>query len=364
MSRLSLSSCLPMSSRLPISLRGVSVLLVLLPTTFWLTGCKEEAPAAPEGQPVRVVSVGSFAGKDALTATGLIRARDELPLAFKTGGIIRELRTDAGRNVRAGEVLAALEMPELDAQVTQAEESLAKAERDLARAVSLRERGLIALQAEQDALTQRDVAAAGLKAARFNREHAVITAPSDGVVLQKLAEARETVAPGQPVLVLGRADRGWVLRTGLPDRDAVRMRIGDAATVTLDAWPGRTLQGRVSRVAAASDARTGTVDIDVALPATELRLVSGLVGRLSVQAAPATNSALTVPLGALLEGNAGDAHVFVLSADGKNAQRRNVKTGALRDGQIEIASGLEPGLRVVSEGAAWLNDGDAIRLVP
>lgn len=338
--------------------------LLFLPATLVLAACGDEQVPPPSGQPVRVTTVGSAGVAEVITASGLVRAREELALAFKTGGIIRALNVEAGQSVRAGQVLAALEMPELDAQLTQAEEAAAKAGRDLARATSLRERGLIALQAEQDAQTQYEMTAAALNAARFNREHAVIVAPADGVVLQKRAEARETVAPGQAVLVVGRADRGWVLRAGLSDREAVRVRPGDAATVTLDAWPGQRLTGRVRTVAAASDPRTGTVEVEVALPASGLRLVSGLVGRVSLAPAAAPAAALTVPLGALLEGNAGSAHVFVLGADRRHVVRRTVRTGALGADHILVLAGLVPGEQVVSEGAAWLNDGDAVRLLP
>lgn len=340
--------------------------LLLLPATLLLAACGDEALPPPAGQPVRLSAVGATAATETISASGLVRAREELALAFKTGGIVREITVEAGQSVRAGQLLAALEMPELDAQVTQAEEAVAKAERDLARARSLRARGLIALQAEQDAQTQHEVAAAVLTAARFNREHAVIISPADGVVLQKRSEARETVAPGQPVLVVGRADRGWVLRAGLSDRDAVRVRPGAAASVTLDAWPGQRLAGRVRTVAAASDPRTGTVEVEVALPASGLRLVSGLVGRVTLApaAARARAATLTAPLGALLEGNAGSAHVFVLAADGRHVERRTVRTGTLEADRIEILAGLAPGEQVVSEGAAWLNHGDAVRILP
>lgn len=157
-----------------------------------------------------------------------------------------------------------------------------------------------------------------------------------------------------------------MLRAGLTDRDAVRVRPGQAATVTLDAWPAQRLNGTVRTVAAASDPRTGTVEIEVNLPASGLRLVSGLVGRVSLSPAPAAASkaALSVPLGALLEGNAGSAQVFVLAADRQHVERRTVKTGALGPARIEILAGLSAGEQVVSEGAAWLNDGDAVRILP
>jgi RND family efflux transporter MFP subunit len=198
------------------------------------------------------------------------------------------------------------------------------------------------------------------------------------LILEKRADARETVAAGQPVVIFGRLDKGWVVRAGLPATDAVRINVGDAVQVQLDTATAdaAALPGKVRRIAAASDPRTGSVELEVALPATKSRLVSGMVARLEFSIGSAKqdgkagknasdkNPTVSLPLAAVLEGNAGRAVVFILAADKKKVQRIEVKTGRLIDGGIEILDGLPSGAQVVSEGAAWLSDGDSVRVLP
>jgi RND family efflux transporter MFP subunit len=345
-------------------------ILALAAAVVLLVACSESKAPQDQVQPVRVARVSTLAAQPAaaITATGLVRAREEVPLAFKVGGIIRELRVEAGQTVKAGEVLASLDLTEIEAQVNSARDALVRAERELERATTLFAKGMVAQRVEQDARTQRDQAKAALAALQFNRQYAVITAPAVGVILQKRAEARETVAVGQPVLLLGRLDGGWVVRAGLPARDALLLKPGNAATVRLDAVPHDPLAGRVTRVAAASDARTGTLEVEIALPQSSHSLVSGMVAHLSfagnVEARVADMAVIALPLPAVLEGNDSQAKVFVLAADGKKVKRLNVRTGRLLNGAVEVVDGLPAEADVVIEGAGWLSDGDTVRVLP
>ncbi len=220
------------------------------------------------------------------------------------------------------------------------------------------------LESLQDLKTQRDIAAQALKATRFNREYAVITAPSDGVVLRKLAQARETVAPGAPVLVLGSADAGYVLKASLADRDVVQLALGDACEVRFDALPGATLAAEVTRLPAAADARTGMFDVELALAATDPRLRSGLVARLALTPASAGAASLVrVPIAAILEGDRSRASVFVFDAAQQTVARRAVEVAFIDDEQVALASGLDAGAQVVTDGAAYVEEGKKVRVV-
>lgn len=348
-------------------------ILSLFAAVILLSGCSEPKIPLDQVQPVRVVRVSALAAQptSAITATGLVRAREEVPLAFKVGGIIRELRVEAGQSVKAGQVLASLDLTEIEAQVNSARVALVRAERELERAATLFAKGMVAQRVEQDGRTQRDQAKAALAALQFNRQYAVITAPAVGVILQKRAEARETVAVGQPVLVLGRLDGGWVVRAGLPAREALMLKPGDLTTINLDVSSQSSpepLTGRVTRVAAASDARTGTVEVEIALPESKQPRVSGMVARLSfagkTEVLAHENVVIVLPLPAVLEGNEGRAKVFVLAADGKKVKRLSIRTGRLLKDAIEVIDGLPAEADVVIEGAGWLSDGDAVRVLP
>lgn len=344
--------------------------LALAAIVVLVAACSESKMPPEQVQPVRVIRVSELAAPSvaAITATGLVRAREEVPLAFKVGGIVREFRVEAGQTVKAGEVLASLDLTEIDAQVNSARDALIRAERELERATSLFAKGMVAQRVEQDARTQRDQASAALAALQFNRQHAVITAPAVGVILQKRAEARETVAVGQPVLLLGRLDGGWVVRAGLPAREALMLKAGDVAQVILDATPHQPLTGRVSRIAAASDARTGTVEVEVALPESRQPRLSGMVARLQLApravVRPTEKPVIVLPLPALLEGSDGHAKVFVLTDGRKKVERLTVRTGRLLKGAMEVLDGLPAEAEVVIEGAGWLSDGDVVRVLP
>ena len=117
-----------------------------------------------------------------------------------------------------------------------------------------------------------------------------------------------------------------------------------------------------------SDPRTGSIEVEVALPTTKERLVSGMVARLEFAKAATKGSAaaiqMSLPLAAVLEGNGGKAKVFILDATKKKVKSIEVRTGRILETGVEVIDGLPADAVIVSEGAAWLSDGDAVRVVP
>ena len=314
--------------------------------------------------PIAVAVAADGAAAPTIRTTAMLAHKDEMRLAFKIGGVIANITVDEGAPVKAGQVLAELELAEIGSQVEQSRQLLRKAQRDLERGERLYRDQVIPLESLQDLQTQRDIAAQALKATSFNREYAVITAPSDGVVLRKQAQARETVAPGAPVLVLGSADAGYVLKASLADRDVVQLAIGDHAQVRFDALPGATLTADVTRLPAAADARTGMFDIELALAATDPRLKSGLVARLALTPASASAGTLVrVPIAAIVEGDRDRASVFVFDASQQSVSRRAVEVAFIDGEQVALASGLDAGTQVVTDGAAYVEEGKKVRVV-
>jgi multidrug efflux system membrane fusion protein len=296
-----------------------------------------------------------------ISVTGTLGAKEEIALSFKIGGVVRGILVDAGDVVRAGQLLAALDVREIDAAVARASSAAAKAERDLTRARKLYADSVVTLSQMEDAETGAQIARADLEAARFNRRYATIVAPADGVILRRESEPGETLAPGARVLVLGSRERGTVMRIGLADRDLVRVARGDRADVRFDALPGREFVGRVSQVSGSADRSTGTYTVEVSLQNAS-GLASGLVGAVQIYPAVATR-AFVVPIESVLEADGDRASVFALSPDGKHAQRRQVRVAFIDGNRVAIATGLEGVSSVLMDGAAYLNDGAAVRIV-
>jgi RND family efflux transporter MFP subunit len=344
---------------------GRALVPVLLAAALALGGCGREPATTPAEQPrpVRVAAVANAPLGTQVHAVGLLAPKDEARLAFKVGGVIQSIRVEEGAAIRRGQVLASLQQAEIDASVEQARQAARKAQRDLARAKALYADGVATEEQVQDLTTADRVASAALASAEFNARYARIEAPADGVVLRRLAEPNELVQAGQPVLVVGGTDRGWIVKTALADRDVVHAAEGDAARVTFDAWPGRTFEGRVANVSSAADPATGTFPIEVRVEPGDARFVSGLVAKIALAPRGAQVAAApVVPLRALLEADGDRAHVFVVDPQRLTAARVAIRTGRISGEQVEVLDGLALGQQVVVDGAAFLEDGESVRL--
>ncbi len=287
-----------------------------------------------------------------MTAAGTLGPKEEVTLSFKVGGVVSRILVDEGRAVQAGDTLALLDLSEIDAGVVRARSAAEKAERDLARARRLYADSVATLEQAQNAQTGRDVAHADLQTALFNRRYAVIVAPASGSILMRSAEPGELVQAGTPILTLGSHARGVVLRAALADRDVVLIRRGDRAVV----------QFAVTEIAGAADPMTGTYRVEVTLPAAS-GLASGLIGRVEIRPA-AGRPLMLVPIEALLEADGIHATVYAVAPDGRHAERRAVRIAFLAGDRVAIASGLEGVAAVVTDGAAYLDDGAALAVRP
>ena len=337
-------------------------LFVTVACAVLLAGCSSKATEEPRpATPVRVAAATTGPAAPTIRTNGLLANKDEIRLAFKVGGVIRKLAVSAGEHVRKGQRLAEIEQTEVNAQVEQARQAHEKAKRDVSRGERLYEDKVISLEQLQDLRTQAAVAEAGLNSAEFNSNYAAIVAPRDGTVLRKLAEERELVAAGAPVLVLGAQDKGFIVRTGLADREIVQVRLGDAAQVHLDALPDASLSGKITEVASAADGASGMFRIEVTLDPINLPLKSGLVAKLTVVPSSATaGSRVYVPIGAIVEGDGRTARLFVLDKD--KARRRDVEVAFIEGEKVAIANGIEAGEQVITDGAQYLEDGEQVTL--
>lgn len=341
-----------------VAARPVAVLVVA--ALIGACGPTETAPVR-RPTPVGASAVTTGPAQPPVLTSGVITTREELKLSFKVAGIVRTIDVNEGESVRAGQRLAALELTEVNAQLEQARQLADKAGRDLARGTQLRADAVIS-EGELEAFrTQAAVTRAALHAAEFNRTFSVITAPRDGLVLRKLVEEREFVQPGTAVLVVGPRDGGYIVRAGLSDRDVVRVRLGDTAIVTTDAFPGLVLQGRVSVLPGAAEEASGLFAIEVELQPAPVRLVSGLAARLRIDPSLAGESTLPyAPIAAVIEADGDRATVFVI--EGGRARRRPVQVAFIAPTAVAIAAGLKPGETVVTDGALYLKDGEPIQV--
>lgn len=336
--------------------------LVGIAAALALGGCGKEAasPKAAAPTPVEAATVDAGVGSETVTLTGRIERRREMDLAFRASGVITRLNVEAGDRVRAGQEIATLDPTGLAAGEQRARADLERAERDMARAKTLYDKGFVSRQRLDDSESALKSARAAVSAAAFDRRWARLVSPVDGVVLSRTAQAGEVIQPGQAIVSVADDRSGLVMRANAPDRQAAGIQPGQSVTVRLDdASPPIT--GQVTRVGRSANAQTAGVEIEVALPAGAPGLSGQVATAALAVAARAPASFARVPAEAILEADGRRASVLVV--DGQGRARRQTVTFDDFEGDLARISGLASGVRVVTAGAGYVGDGDRVQVV-
>ena len=339
-----------------------------------------------------VATVRRGAISSSLSVAGEFVPYQEVELHAKVAGYIRQINVDIGDHVHAGQVVATLEVPELNAQVAGADagvrhskDEMSRAQHEVARAeashaalhaayVRLEEAakarpGLIAQQELDDAQAkdrsseaQIDAAKSALSASQQQmdvarathtqvsalQEYSRIVAPFDGVVTWRYADTGALIQAGtsnassMPVVKL--AQIGTLrLRVPVPESLADSVRTGASAEIRVQAT-GESFTGKVSRLTDAFDRATRTMQVEIDVPNPKDRLAPGMYADVKLQTA-AHENALTVPVQAV-EQNGDKASVLVVDAHNR-IEKRAITTGMEDPNFVQVLGGLQEGERVV-----------------
>jgi len=337
----------------------------LTATLLCVAGCSSEpksatVPLAAAPLTVRVAEVVVANGQDSVSGTGTVRFRRETQLGFNTGGRLQRLTVREGDRVVPGQPLAALDAVPVSAAMASAAAEARRADADLRRMRGLAANGWVTRARLESAEASAQAAAAAVRARGFDARYATITASTQGVVLRRLAEPGQMMAVGTPVVTLGETASGFVLRVPLPDSEVTRLTIGSTAEVRLPALSPAPIAARVQEIAARGDDRTGTFQVELALPSVP-GLRSGLVGDTRIAARPtAAVHGFIVPASAIFAARADEGFVYVVTQG--RVYARMVGVGAVSDAGISVTSGLRAGERVVTSGVDRLSEGASVKI--
>jgi RND family efflux transporter MFP subunit len=334
---------------------------------FALVRCGENkaasAPPVDEAIPVRLQPVTTGNHSRTLQYSGLIASNSEARLSFKIGGIIAKIYVKEGDHVAAGQLLATLDLTEIDAQVQQATENVEKSRRDEGRINNLYKDTVASLEQLQNTHTQLTVATEALRIARFNQQYAQIRASSGGTILQKLMNEGEYAASGAAVLLFNGTEKNeWVVRFGVSDKDWAILRKGDKAAVTIDAYPDQPFSGTITKLAEGSDPSGGTYAVEVTVLPAGHKLAPGLFCTLQLQP-PSGKSLTLIPASALAEGDGSTGYVYVVNEDKKTVRKLPVHIAWLQDDKIAISNGLENVQEVVADGVGYLTEKSTVKVI-
>jgi membrane fusion protein, multidrug efflux system len=308
---------------------------------------------------VKLGEVSQANTAESLRASGIVSSLSEARLSFKTGGIIARIFVKEGQTVAQGQLLATLNMTEISAQVQQANEGVLKAERDLKRVTNLYRDSVATLEQVQNLTTALNVAKQNSEIAQYNQQYSQIVAPFSGVIVKKILNEGELTGPGAPVFFLNASSANdWVLKVGIADRDWARLRIGDRASVNLDAFDNQNIIARIFNLSQGADPTSGLYTAELKLqPAPGVKLATGLFGSAVIQPSKKQNYT-AIPVDALVEG-AGD-EAFVFTVENGKARKLPIKVAYLTNSTAYLASGLVGVRQVVIEGSAYLTEGSQV----
>jgi RND family efflux transporter MFP subunit len=325
------------------------------------------ASTADAQQPISVRVVAPEQRSFTLSSTqpGTAEAFYEADLGAKVSGFVSELSVDVGSQVRAGQALARLAVPELEAERNAARAQVTALRSEHDRTEMLAARNSVTQKALAEVKSRLDAAIATEAQIAAQIAYATIEAPFAGVVTARtidpgdmVFEASSPKGSAEPLLKVAKLDVIRV-KTYVPEREAVWADIGDAAAISFDALPGQLFAGTVARLSGAIDPGTRTMLVEIDLPNADGRIRPGLYGQVRLTLEQ-REGALALPAAAVQFDDRG-AFVFV-AATGDLARRMPVETGLSVGGAVEIVRGLGAGDRVVTAPPAGMADGAALRI--
>jgi len=317
------------------------------------------ASLPPPPATVAAADVQTESWQPYLAAVGSLVATQGILVTTEIAGKVSAIRFESGQQVEAGTLLL-----QLDDSVDQAELEGIVAERRLADLQSRRREELL----ESKTISRSDVDEARLRLANATAQLAAkqaliakkrITAPFTGWLGIRQVDLGEYLQPGAAIVPLEALVPIYV-DYALPERHLDQISVGQAVEIAVQAFPGEIFTGRISAVNPGIDPGTRSLRVRATLENPQARLRPGMFAEVNT-VLPQRPAVLTLPQTAITYNPYGDA-VFVIQEDesGARVQRRQIETGGVRNGRIEIVQGLQAGERVVIAGQVKLRNDQAV----
>ena len=294
-----------------------------------------------------------------LTFNGDVLAYRQANIFSKVNGTLEAVYVDIGDYVKQGKLLAIIDSTELAQQVLLTSATYENALVNYERAKKLVEQNLIATQDFDNASAAMTVAKANFENAKTKLSYARITAPFTGIITRRFLDPGAVITVNNLTLfTLMDLDRVKVI-VSVPERDVPSVQGVKTASVTVDALPGSTFRGVVSRVSQALDMATRTMPVEVDVENSEHVIKPGMFATVTLFIDEHKN-ALLLPLQSVLTDEGGR---FVFAVESSKVKKVYVRTGWEITNRLETLSGLTGGEEVVESGQQQLRDGIEVRVV-
>ena len=389
-----------MTSR-PMNFKNLFAFCALSACLATLSACNKDGAAsqakdtkpAVNAVPVEVAKASKNAINASYSGTAALSADHEAQVTSKASGVLKKLYVEEGMAVKEGQLLAELDDAAAVASVAQAEALMHKADATFAYAEQSIKKNLIAKrdydQANFDMLSQR----AAYQTAKLQLTYTRIVAPVDGVIAERSVKLGNLIQVNQNMFrIVGMDPLQAVLN--VPERQLGILKAGQTVQLEADALVGKTFSGKILRVAPTVDPQSGTFRVTCEFHDKTGELKPGMFGRVEI-VYDHRDDALTVPRSALVEED-GETAVFVVdkapppvpakdakdtkdakdsvaktdaksdakpAVDALVAHRKLVKIGYSDGDKVEIRSGINEGVQVITVGRNAVRDGTSVQVL-
>ncbi len=314
--------------------------------------------AGPQAPAVIVARATTLSFPLAVEALGTAKANESIEVRAQVSEVVTAIHFTEGQRVETGDVLVELESSEAVADVAEARANLMEVENQLRRSRKLFETRAVAASELDQRIARRDATKAALAAAQSRLADSKVRAPFAGRVGLRRVSLGSLVTPTTVITTLDDMDT-IKLDFDVPETAIARLEEGLLVKAHSAAWPELEFRGRVSAIDTRVDPVSRMLTVRSLIPNDEGRLRPGMF--LTVELLHAEVTALVIPEQAIVPEQSRQ-YVFVVGSDSR-IEKREVRTGRRRPGQVEILTGLADGERVVAEGTQKARPGKTVEIV-
>lgn len=336
-------------------------------------GQKENTSGRHDKETYKLTSLTQKSLGESLKLPGVMQPFEFVQLFPKVNGFVKDVNVDRGTEVHAGQILLRLEAPELSEHT-----AAAKLKYMGAQAVFLTSKDryvrLVETNKTPGAVSPYDLSAArahmiadsvtvqgewaNYKATEAMMQYLVVTAPFDGVITERNVHPGALVGPGtgnKPMLVLQQQSK-LRMTVNVPEQYSMQIKDKDEVHFTVNAMPGKTFTGNVSRSSGSlnDNFRSETIEVDV--PNKDHFFKAGMYAEVALNTSGSVN-AFVVPKTAIVTTT---ERKYIVSVVAQKAHFVDITEGNEQDGNVEIFGGFSPGLQIVANPSYKIKEGQSL----
>jgi membrane fusion protein (multidrug efflux system) len=297
-----------------------------------------------------------------LRSVGSLVAVNGIGVTTEAPGIVSEINFESSEPVEAGTELIRLDDRVDRAALDALRAALRLARTQLKRNTELLSKKLVSQSNYDESKATLDAAQAKVAEQEQILYRKTIRAPFSGLLGIRAVDLGQYIEPGDHIVTLQALDPIYLDYT-LPERQLNRLAEGQDVRIRLDALPGETFTGQITAIEPGIDEGTRSVKVRATFTNPDGRLRPGMFAEVE-SFGGGENKVLTIPRTAISFNTYGDFVYVILAGDGESltVKRRQVVTDEIREGRVQVVSGLEAGERVVRAGLIKLRDGQPVKI--